>query len=194
MKVNYPNPSITSNVTHNPKFQSHGMYFENALNKSNDYYRNTSKAIIYKKPTPIQIVRVDYPKRSKARIIEAYYQTPSTTDYNGIYREKYIDYEAKETHNLSFNFKHISNHQVEHLRKIDEQKGIAFVIIFFSKVNRVFLIDIKPFIELFKQGLKSIKISDLEQIGMEAKLGFVPPIDYLQAVDQLYFSHQNFDK
>ena len=34
-------------------------------------------------------MKVDYPNRSHAKIVEAYYQTPSTTDYNGIYRGKY---------------------------------------------------------------------------------------------------------
>ena len=163
------------------------MYFENALNISNEYYRNLNKAIIYKKPTPIQIVKVDYPQRSKARIVEAYYQTPSTTDYNGIYRGKYIDYEAKETNNLSFNFKHISEHQMKHLHKIDEQGGIAFIIIFFKKINKVFIIDIKPFLKIFKDGIKSIKVSEFEEIGQEVKLGYSPPIDYLTAVDKLYF-------
>lgn len=187
MKVNYPDPTINKEIKSHHKMQSQGMYFEHSLNLSNEYYRNINKAIIYKKPTPIQIVRVDYPSRSKARIIEAYYQTPSTTDYNGIYRGKYIDYEAKETQNLSFNFKHISIHQMKHLDKIDEQNGIAFVIIYFKKVNRVFLIDIKPFLKLYQDGVKSIKISDFELLGAEAKLGFSPPIDYLSALDKLYF-------
>ncbi|HAJ54544.1 MAG TPA: Holliday junction resolvase RecU, partial [Lactobacillus sp.] len=53
---------------------------EEELNLSNQYYRSVDKAVVYKKPTPVQIVKVDYPKRSQAVIREAYFKTPSTTD------------------------------------------------------------------------------------------------------------------
>ena len=87
MKIKYPNPSVTNTRTVNEiPNGNHGMMFENALNTTNEYYRIHNKAIIYKKPTPIQVVRVDYPSRSAAKIVEAYYRTPSTTDYNGIYK------------------------------------------------------------------------------------------------------------
>ena len=94
MKVNYPIPhkdTIVNSKTSEVKvvkakhsLHSHGMLFENELNLSNEYYRNIGRALIYKKPTPVQIVKVDYPTRSKAKIVEGYYKTPSTTDYNGI--------------------------------------------------------------------------------------------------------------
>ncbi len=191
MKVNYPTPKKIDNRL-SPKKTSRGMLFEYELNKSNEYYLNTNKAVIYKKPTPIRIVKVEYPNRSHAKIVEAYYQTPSTTDYNGVYRGKYIDYEAKETENLSFSFKHIFPHQLEHLKKVDLHGGIAFIIIFFKKVDKVFIIDIKPFYELYKASLNgemhSIKYTYIENIGgLEVSKGYSPYIDYLKQVDILYF-------
>ena len=74
-----------------------GMSLEEDINDSNAYYRACDRALIHKKPTPIQVVKVDYPARCAAKITEAYYKTPSTTDYNGVYRGKAIDFEAKET-------------------------------------------------------------------------------------------------
>lgn len=188
MKIKYPSPH--KNLINTTKSAaSRGMLFELELNKSNEYYININKALIYKKPTPIRIVKVDYPNRSHAKIVEAYYQTPSTTDYNGIYRGRYIDYEAKETQNLSFSFDHIFPHQIEHLKKVDQHGGIAFVIIFFKKVNKIYLIDIKDFYKIYKSDdRRSIKYDQIESIGgLEVSVGYSPVIDYLKQVDLKYF-------
>lgn len=190
MKIKYPNPSIK-----NEKIQAvktHGMLFENALNITNEFYRIHNKAIIYKKPTPIQVVKVDYPARSKAKIVEAYYKIPSTTDYNGIYKGKYIDYEAKETISKSFSFTHIFPHQIEHLLSIKKHGGIAFVIIYFKKFNQVVIIDIDEFnqeyVESNKDGAKkSIEYERALEIGKPVKNGYTPPFDYLKVVDEMYF-------
>lgn len=195
MKIKYPAPhkNINNKNNNNKRIAARGMLFEQELNKSNEYYININKALIYKKPTPIRIVKVDYPNRSHAKIVEAYYQTPSTTDYNGIYRGKYIDYEAKETQNLSFAFNHIFPHQIEHLKKVDQHGGIAFVIIFFKRVNKIYLIDIKDFYKVYKAGENgekhSIKYTDIETLGgLEVNIGYSPVIDYLKQVDLKYFS------
>ena len=85
--IKYPNQKKQTINTQSNYTMNRGMSLESDLNYSNEYYRAIDKALIYKKPTPIQVVHVDYPMRNKARISEAYYKTPSTTDYNGIYKQ-----------------------------------------------------------------------------------------------------------
>ena len=65
--------------------------------------------------------------------------------------------------------------------------------LYFKKINKIYLIDIKDFnkvyLESFKDGRKSIKASDIITLGgKEAKTGYAPLIDYLKAVDELYFN------
>ena len=95
-------------------YKNRGMTLENEINISNEYYIEMGKAYIYKKPTPIKITKVDYPSRDKATIKEAFFTVPSTTDYNGLYKGKYIDFEAKETNNKkSFPLSNIHKHHFQ---------------------------------------------------------------------------------
>ena len=188
MTINYPNGEKVHKVK-KVSTLARGMLFEHELNDANNYYLIQNRAVIYKKPTPIQIVKVEYPKRARAKIVEAYYQAPSTTDYNGIYKGKYIDYEAKQTDASSFNFDNISKHQVDHLMRVDKHGGIAFVIIYFKTLDKVILIDIKDFYKLYiDESIKSLKAKEIDSYnGVEAKIGYAPRVNYLDAVDMMYF-------
>ena len=95
--INYPNGKKHKQSAIKTNTAGRGMTLENDLNTSNAYFLQENIANIHKKPTPIQIVNVDYPKRSAAKITEAYFKLQSTTDYNGVYKGKAIDFEAKET-------------------------------------------------------------------------------------------------
>jgi recombination protein U len=169
------------------------MNLEKELNASNDYYKETNRALIYKKPTPVQIVRVDYPSRNKARISEAYYTTPSTTDYNGIYRGRAIDFEAKETHSkTSFPFRSIHPHQIEHLKRVLMHGGIGFVIIRFCAYEETYMIDAKYFIEKYEhQKRRSLPYSDVQEHGHLIPESYMPRLNYLNIVDDLYFKEES---
>lgn len=183
----YPNTKSTNLQKKHQKIQygSRGMSLEDQLNLSNQYYLSQNIAVIHKKPTPIQVVKVDYPKRSAAKITEAYYRYASTTDYNGIYQGKYLDFEAKETKNKTrFPLANLPEHQLTHMRQCYEQGGIVFLLLSFAVHNEVYLIPyqaINTFINQHPQ--QSLPYTFIQEIGYLCPTGAFPLIDYLAAVD-----------
>ncbi len=189
--MNYPNGIKKENSQEkNQKeinYKNRGMTLESELNSSNEYYREIDKAYIYKKPTPIKIVKVDYPSRDKAVIKEAYFTIPSTTDYNGIYKGKYIDFEAKETKSKSsFSLANIHPHQIKHLENINRHGGIAFLIVRFTTLNNTYILSEDKLIDFLKEKeRKSIPIEYFKKNAYLIKDSYMPTIDYLKIVDEL---------
>jgi len=192
--VNYPHKKkLIPNTTEKTiVFGKRGMSFETDLQKSNEYYLATGRAVIHKKPTPVQIVKVNYPKREAAVITEAYFRTPSTTDFNGVFNGRYIDFEAKETTNTTlFPLQNIHEHQLKHMIEVEKQRGITFVLVKFSKLNEVYLLPgekLRHFWQEYKQGnRRSIQRTEFAKFGEAIPEGAFPRIDYLKVVEQCFF-------
>ncbi len=189
--MNYPNGikkgSISTNNNKEIDYKNRGMTLEGELNDSNLYYQETEKAFIYKKPTPIKITKVDYPSRDKAVIKEAFFTIPSTTDYNGLYKGKYIDFEAKETKSkTAFSLSNIHPHQIKHLENINKNGGISFLIVRFTVLNETYLLTTDDFLQFIKEeDRKSIPHSYFKEKAYLLKDQYQPRIDYLKVVDQL---------
>lgn len=187
--MNYPG-GTKKQIKRNINYGNRGMTLESDLNETNNYYLNNNIAVIYKKPTPITISNVEYHSRTDAVITKAYFKTPSTTDYNGIYKGKYIDFEAKETKNTtSFPISNIHKHQLEHLKRIDEHGGIAFLIVRFTKLNLTYFITYKNF-EKSLEGKKSVSLSKFKELGHIIEDKYNPRVDYLKVIDK-YLEGEN---
>ena len=173
-------------------YANRGMDLEHDINITNEYYLEKNIGVIHKKPTPIKVTKVSYPTRSSTIIKEAFFELPSTTDYNGIYKGKYIDFDAKEVKkSKSFSLTNIHKHQLEHLKKIKEHGGIAFLIVRFYLDNITFLIEIDEiinFINIYDR--KSIPIDYFKEKAHVIKEGYLPRIDYLKVIDCLYFKEE----
>lgn len=167
-------------------YANRGMGLESDINLSNDYYKINDVAYIYKKPTPIKLVNVDY---TKAKIKEAYFETPSTTDYNGIYKGKYIDFEAKETTSkTSFSLSNIHNHQIKHLIDVKNHGALSFLIVRFTFLDETYLLTTEKLEEFIKTNKrKSIPLSFFKTYGKIIKVKYSPRLDYLKTVDDIYF-------
>lgn len=191
--MNYPN-NIKKNIIKEKKdviYGNRGMDLETEINLTNKYYKDTDKAYIYKKPVPIKVTDVDY--KSKGKLIrKAYFESPSTTDYNGIYKGRYIDFEAKETNSkTSFPLSNIHKHQIEHIRNIYRHNGICFIIVRFNKINETYLLMSKDFINYIDNvDKKSINIDYFREVGYLLKTKYQPRIDYLEIIDKLEVSYE----
>lgn len=172
-------------------YSNRGMSFEEDINITNKQYLTADVAVIHKKPTPIQVVKVDYPKRSAAKITEAYYRRSSTTDYNGIYRGYYLDFEAKETKNkTSFPLNNFHAHQIDHMKKSTEHGGICFALVSFSTLDEIYFVPADFLFDWWdqqfnKNGRKSIPLQAIKKESFLIPYGYNPRIPYLDAVDQI---------
>lgn len=200
MAIRYPNGKVfTAKSTEKqapraPKtkdlsYSNRGKSLEDDLNDTNSFYLQQNLANIHKKPIPVQIVKVEYPRRSAAVIREAYFRTPSTTDYNGVWNGHYIDFEAKETtYKTSFPLQNIHVHQIRHMQSVKRQKGLAFFIVRFSALTRDFFVPFHVIEHYWQQmeqgGRKSIPLKIFETEALELKIGYNPRLDYLSALQQ----------
>lgn len=183
--MNYPN-SIKRTFQKNISHRNRGMDLECSINKSNEYYLSINRAVIYKKPTPIGVVDVKYCEKKK-QINKAYFKMPSTLDYNGIYKGKYIEFEAKETiSKTSFPLANIHAHQLNHLKLIIEHGGIGFMILKMNDV--IYIVKGEDLIEFITNNeRKSLPLSFLNDKAYIMKERINPSIDYLSIIDKIYF-------
>ena len=168
-------------------YGNRGMGLEDDINVTNKYYVDKNIAFIYKKPTPIQVTKIDYSNKGMM-IKEAFFKEPSTTDYNGLYKGMYIDFEAKETNNkTSFPLANIHPHQINHIRNIINNGGIGFLIVRFTKLYKDYLLLGKDFINYIDNNdRKSIPLEYFEEKGYILENSYMPRIDYLKIIETIY--------
>lgn len=180
--IKYPNNLKKDTILKYNNYSNRGMTLENELNDTNYYYLINDIAIIYKKPTPIQTV-----KTNGAKITDAYFKEPSTTDYNGLYKGYYVDFEAKETiSKTSFPLENIHKHQIEHIRKIFNHKGIVFIIVRFTKLNQTYLLFGNDFLNYIDNSVKkkSIPLDYFNKKGHLINMKLGPKVDYIEIINK----------
>ena len=157
-----------------------GSAFEDLINRSNEYYREKKLALIQKIPTPITPIEMDKESR---HITLAYFEQKSTVDYIGAVQGIPVCFDAKECATDNFPLQNIHEHQVAFMRDFEEQQGIAFILISYTHLDKVYYLrftEMMKFVNRAKEGgLKHFKRSELsDDFYLPVKPGvFVPYLD-----------------
>lgn len=160
------------------------MGLEYLINKTNKFYLDNNIAVIYKKPTPIKVLKIN----KENHITSAIFEMKSTTDYNGVYKGRYIDFEAKSTNSkTSLPLSNFKEYQLDHFMKINFHNGISFIIVEFKTLNRFFVVQTKHLFDyLTENKKKSFPLDFFIKYGEEIKLNLRIPLDYLPCIDNFF--------
>ena len=161
-----------------------GMALEDMINRTNEYYRTHNIAFVNKRPTSVKILKTS----DKYKITDAVFLAPSTLDYVGVYKGRYLDFEAKETTNKKgFPMANISEHQIKAMENIIKHQGITFAIIFLRSFNEIYLVDGQVLIEAYISKQNIIPYEQIKTVGTIIKEGYFTPVDYIKVVNEKYF-------
>ena len=141
-----------------------GSTLEELINRTNEQYREKGLALIQKIPTPITPVRMDKESR---HITLAYFEQQSTVDYIGAVQGIPVCFDAKECSAQTFPLANVHPHQVRFMEDFQKQGGIAFLLLYFSHLDRFYYLALDDFLVFWNRmqegGRKSFRLDELSE-------------------------------
>lgn len=161
-----------------------GSTLEEFINRTNEKYLDSGLALIQKVPTPITPIRIDKESR---HITLAYFEQKSTVDYIGVVQGIPVCFDAKECHTDTFPLQNIHEHQFVFMENFEKQKGIAFLILFFTHRNEFYYLPHQRLTEFWNRakegGRKSFRYEELApEFFLHPKGGVLVP--YLEGMQR----------
>lgn len=160
-----------------------GSTLEEFINLTNEKYLEHKLALIQKVPTPITPIEIDQKSR---HITLAYFDQKSTVDYIGVVQGIPVCFDAKECHEDTFPLANVHEHQVRFMESFEQQEGIAFLLIFYTKRDCYYYLRFQKLMEFWSRmeqgGRKSFRFEELEEsFFLKKQPGIlVPYLDALQ--------------
>jgi recombination protein U len=118
-------------------FANRGMYIEEIINRTIDYYINHYDCLLEKRNIPIKIV-----KDLDNNMIVGKLLSKSYVDYSGYINNHHLEFESKQTNNKHFSISLIKDHQYSYLIKVQRLNCLAFVIVYFSLYDCFYLLPV----------------------------------------------------
>ncbi len=141
-----------------------GSTLEDLINHTNEIYREKKLALIQKVPTPITPVSIDKESR---HITLAYFDQKSTVDYIGAVQGVPVCFDAKECAAGTFPLQNVHPHQVEFMKEFEEQRGIAFLILYFTACDEMYYLPCAHLEKFWKRmqegGRKSFTYDEIDK-------------------------------
>ncbi len=135
-----------------------GDVLENLIHYTHEYYHSMGLCRVDKISTPIKVIDIN----DQGMITKAFFEKKSTIDFIGIVQGVCVAFDAKETHLKSLPLSNIHAHQIDYMKDITRQGGLAFIIVHFKFNDTYFLVPYEIIDAYIKKGERqSIPYKDL---------------------------------
>lgn len=140
-----------------------GSTLEEMVNRSIEQYREKKLALIQKIPTPITPINMD---KDSGHITLAYFEQKSTVDYIGSVQGIPVCFDAKECRTDRFPLANVHPHQIRFMTDFENQKGISFLLIFYSSKDIFYYLPYARLMEFWERSesgeCKSFRYEELD--------------------------------
>ena len=161
-----------------------GSTLEDFINFTLEKYKESGIALIQKIPTPIKPIKIDSKNR---HITLAYFDQKSTVDYIGVVQGIPVCFDAKECAVDTFSLQNIHEHQYRFMEEFEKQKGISFILLYYSHMDKCYYIpfkDIKSFYERsINGGRKSFRYDEIDK-SYEIRSYQGVPVHFLEMLNK----------
>lgn len=161
-----------------------GSTLEEMINLTNEKYREQGIGLIQKIPTPIKPVAID---KASRHITLAYFEQKSTVDYIGVVQGIPVCFDAKECNTDTFPMQNIHEHQIYFMREFEQQKGIAFILLYYTHKNEMYYVPFRDILKYYSRmeegGRKSFTYREVDKnyrISSKASV----PVHYLEMLQR----------
>ena len=104
--------------------------------------------------------------RETRHITLAYFNQKSTVDYIGVVQGVPVCFDAKECAETTFQLQNVHPHQVRFMSEFEQQDGVAFFLIYFSRKNFFYYMPLRCFMTFWDRaeagGRKSFRMDELD--------------------------------
>ena len=113
-------------------------------------------------------------------------------DYIGVVQGYPVCFDAKETGKENFPLKNIHEHQMDYMRSYVKQRGVAFILVYFTAKDEIYLLPFEVLDRYWQKardgGRKSVPYSAFDpKLLVKGKAGYL--VHYLEALS-LYIDPQ----
>lgn len=178
--------SIHRKVKRNSTYANRGKTLEHYINESNESYMIRGQAEIIRQHPEIKVL-----KSKGNEIIKAFFKDKGAPDYAGISHGRGICFDAKETADRErFKLELIKEHQMNYLKRWQDQGGVSFILLHFSKLFESYVVPYDLIASYWEQaasgGRKSIPVHVIQQHCDRVKAGRGLALDWLTVIEKRY--------